>query len=130
MSKQAEGKAVIRDGMIFNELTGERLFTPPSSSRAKIVYETATTEEERSKSSKAAVTMRALVQRINRKLAQNDEGQWPQKVCAFRGRSRENVGQYYLLDQHRNEIVNSGISPEHLARELGVLQPWEAVVDD
>jgi len=132
MSKQAEG-TVIRDGMIFNELTGERLFGAPPSNRTKIAYETATTEEERSKSPKAPVTMRALIQRINRKLASDDRekgNQWPQKVCAFRGRARENVGAYYLLDQHRNEIVNSGISPEHLARELGVLQLWEAVVED
>jgi hypothetical protein len=76
------------------------------------------------------VTMRALIQRINRKLAQNDEGRWPQKVCAFRGRSRTNVGHYYLLCISRNMILDSDINPEHLAQELHLLQPWEAVVDE
>jgi hypothetical protein len=76
------------------------------------------------------VTMRALIQRINRKLAQNDEGRWPQKVCAFRGRARANVGHYYLLCISTNMILNSDISPERLAQELHLLQPWEAVVED
>jgi hypothetical protein len=75
------------------------------------------------------VTMRALIQRINRKLARNEEGRWPQKVRAFRGRSRENAGHYYLLCINTNMILDHGISPKHLAEKLNVLQPWEAVVD-
>jgi hypothetical protein len=77
------------------------------------------------KQEKAGVTMRAVIQRINRKLAADDE-----VLKAVRGeRLRLDVGDFYIVDTRRNFITGKDIDPEALARELGVLKPWEAVRD-
>ena len=70
------------------------------------------------------VTMRALIQRINRKLA--TERGYLLKIT--RGnRWRGELGDYYAVDPNRNSIVRDHVEPEDLGRELGVLRDWEKV---
>lgn len=68
-----------------------------------------------------AVSTRALVQRINRQLASQDE-----MLKATRGdRWRDEVGDFYTLDLHTNRVVEVRVDPEALGRDLGVLKPHE-----
>jgi hypothetical protein len=72
---------------------------------------------------KVPVTERALFQRINRKLAHENE---QLKTC--RGGQWENeLGRYYVVDLNRNSITASDVDPEALGRELGVLARWEEI---
>ena len=78
------------------------------------------------KGQKVPVTKRALVQRINRKLAASGEA-----IKAARGgRQRRELGDFYRLNVNRNTLVAKDVDPEALARELGVLHPWERPVSD
>jgi len=70
---------------------------------------------------KVPVTERALVQRINRKLKQD----W-KRLCTGRNESSY-LGRYYVVDTHRNTVLNFRIELETYARDLGVLQGWEAL---
>jgi hypothetical protein len=73
---------------------------------------------------KIPVTMRALIQRINRKLAADDE----RIVAARNERVRTDFGEWYVVDTRTHRGANSThVDPEALARELGVLKPWEQV---
>jgi hypothetical protein len=75
---------------------------------------------------KVSVTARALVQRINRRLTGRDE-----RLKASRGSlSRTNVGDYFVIDVKGNFVVSTHVDLETLARELGVLAPWEALQAD
>jgi hypothetical protein len=73
---------------------------------------------------KVPVSLRAVIQRVNRKLA--DEGQMGHKLKAARD-SRRSAGDFYVVDIARAWIVQERVDPETLARELGALQPWEEV---
>lgn len=76
--------------------------------------------------SKVAVTRAAVIQRVNRKLRHDDE-----QLRATRSeRARTDVGDYYVVDMNRNAIILRDVDPEALARKLGVLKPWESVVED
>jgi len=71
----------------------------------------------------ASVNMRALIQRISRKLAKDER-----LLKRSRGaRTVQNLGDYYLIDVNRNLVVDHQVDPEALARELGVIAPWEKV---
>jgi hypothetical protein len=71
------------------------------------------------------VTMRALIQRINRKLKLQDE-----KLKTARSRRVESsVGRYYTIDPKQNFVVHDHLDPEAIARELGVLANHEHVVE-
>jgi hypothetical protein len=73
------------------------------------------------------VSVRALIQRINRKIRPEYR-----RLHACRRNSRwwSNLGDYYVVDTYRNMIVDSGIDPTAYGRRLGVLQPFEEVVED
>lgn len=71
------------------------------------------------------MTKRALIQRINRKLAAEDE-----VLRAARGmQAFLSLGQYYTVDVRQNTIARKGVDPVALGRALGVLQPYETVID-
>jgi hypothetical protein len=70
------------------------------------------------------VSMRALVQRINRKLKADGE-----MLKMARGRAASSVGRYFICNPQRNWIVKERVDPEALGRELGVLAAWERVED-
>jgi hypothetical protein len=75
---------------------------------------------------KVPVTMRALMQRINRKLKPDDE---VLKVARSE-RVEQELGKYYTLDHRRNVLIHKDVDPEELGRELGVLRDYEKVVED
>ena len=72
---------------------------------------------------KVAVTPGALIKRINRRLAKEDE-----QLRVSRGDQMWlNVGAYYTVCVSRNYVSGHDVDPEALGRELGVLKPWEQV---
>lgn len=72
------------------------------------------------------MSLRALIQRINRALARSDE-----VLRSTRGdRWRSTLGDYYVLDINRNLVCAKHVVPEDLGRELGVLREYETLVED
>src|SRR5262249_26929673 len=81
---------------------------------------------KQSESCRFPVSLRALIQRINRKLKPQDE-----MLKTLRGeRCRNELGNYYIVDFNRNCILHKWIDPEALGRDLGVLHPWERLEDE
>jgi hypothetical protein len=73
------------------------------------------------------VSVRALIQRINRKLRADADGAPADEVHATRGqgRARLDLGDYYMLNTRRNFISEHHIDLEDFGRELKVLAAWE-----
>jgi hypothetical protein len=71
---------------------------------------------------KLKVTMRSVIQRINRKLAADGEV----LRAARSARARFDHGDYFVVSE-RAGIHPSHVDPEEMARELGVLKTWEQV---
>ena len=81
-----------------------------------------------SKGQKVPVTMRAVLQRINRTLARRGD----HRIKATRGgaRLREELGDYYVIAVERHFIVETDVNPEAYGRDLGVLRPWERLIEE
>ena len=77
------------------------------------------------KATKVPVSQRALIQRINRALAKENEA----LKAARSERDRQQLGNYFVIDLHRNTVQAQHVDLEALARELGVLKPYEALAD-
>jgi len=72
------------------------------------------------------VSTHALIQRINRKLKEDNE-----QLKTTRGwRAKLDLGTYYIQDFNRNWIVHHHVDPETVGRELGVLESWETVTEE
>lgn len=72
---------------------------------------------------KAPVSTRALIQRINRKLATEQ-----QQLKATRGeRWRNELGDYYIIDVNINGIIAKHVDLEKLGREMECLPKWETL---
>ena len=71
---------------------------------------------------KVPITERALIQRINRKLAQDDK-----RLLVSKPSSRwlDTTGRHYLVDVSRNANIDYHVDIEALGRELNVLRDWE-----
>jgi hypothetical protein len=67
------------------------------------------------------VSERALLQRINRKLAKSGEMVRKSRT----ERLRLDVGDYFLVDTNKNAVVGHSVNLEEKGRELGVLSQWE-----
>ena len=76
------------------------------------------------KATRVPVTTRAIIQRINRKLRREDK-----MLKKPRGAWTYDLGDYYIVDIRRNLLDDVRVDPETLARELGVLQDYEEVVE-
>lgn len=76
------------------------------------------------KEKKVPVTRRALMQRINRQLRNLDR-----RLIVRRGiKAWTEMGEYYIVDEKRGEVVRNDIDDlEEVAREIGVLKPWETL---
>ena len=75
------------------------------------------------------VTERALVQRINRKLAHG--GRLGQKLHKYRGgRWRTNLGDFYVIDGETGFLVQTHVDLEQYGRQVGALAEWEALSED
>jgi len=78
------------------------------------------------KGQKVPVTRRALIQRINRIiLAAGSE-----QLKSARGQAAATLGHYYIVDLKRNSVARKDVDVTALAREMGVLQPWEQLEED
>jgi hypothetical protein len=67
------------------------------------------------------LSVRAVIQRINRKLAHKYE-----RLCKSRSLGQlQNLGDYYLIDSYRNALIRSRVNIEEPARELGVMDNRE-----
>ena len=75
------------------------------------------------------VSKRALIQRLNRRLAK--EGRHGQMLKANRSeRWRDQLGDYYVVDLDTTRIEVTNVNLEEWGRELGVLQPYERLEED
>jgi len=72
------------------------------------------------------VSQKAAIARINRHLAHRGETLKKSRSV----RMWMNVGDYYVLDRDRNWITQHHVNVEELARELGVLERSEQIVDE
>ena len=74
---------------------------------------------------KVGINVRALMQRINRKLA-------PDQVVKSNKRSTtlsEVIGTYYVLDIKRKHIAERDVDLVRLGKKLGAMHEWEELVD-
>ena len=68
------------------------------------------------------ITRKALISRINRRLAHDGE-----RLRSPRGElGRQELGDFYVTDDN-NCVTAKDVDPEEWARELGVLRPREQV---
>jgi len=83
------------------------------------------------KQTKVPVLMRALIARINRRLkSTGGPGADYEMLKAVRGaRAQMDLGEYYLVNLSSRFATETHVDPEALGREMGVLQPWEAVIE-
>jgi hypothetical protein len=77
------------------------------------------------KATKLPVERRALIGRINRKL--RDFGQAGRVLKPTRGNRAKVLGDYYILDLNTKSIIEDHLNLEAVARQLGVLQPFEEI---
>ena len=71
------------------------------------------------------ISFDAVVKRINRRLAKNDE-----KLRVARSeRARTEIGDFFIVDVAVNGLLATHVDPEALARVLGVLHASERVAD-
>jgi hypothetical protein len=74
---------------------------------------------------KISVTVRALIQRINRRLPPDGE-----LVRTTRGtRAQSGLGDHYRLDIRNECVVETAVDFEALGRELSVLRQFEVLAD-
>jgi len=73
---------------------------------------------------KVKLSQRAVIQRINRKLAKQD-----QKLNTSRMKSAgiHDMGRYYIVDTYRNAVVDSQINLETMGRKLGAIAEYEEI---
>ena len=70
---------------------------------------------------KVPVSHAALIARINRRLAHDDK-----RLRKSRSeRARQALGEWHIINVNRNLISATDVDPEELARELGILAPYE-----
>ena len=73
---------------------------------------------------KKSVSIRALEQRINRKLAKK----YQKLHRSRRGGEFNNLGQYHIVDTYTNTVIDSQITEKQLegmGRDLECLSGWE-----
>lgn len=75
---------------------------------------------------KATISRRALLARINRKLATEQK----QMKQARQGtRLHQDVGDFYIVDLNRNTIDSMHCDLEGWGKELGAMAPYESLED-
>jgi len=76
---------------------------------------------------KAPVSERALIQRLNRKIKEDD---LVLKKCSPYAKAYDNLGDYYVVDIHRGVIVERRLDStdlQSLGRAKKVLADWETI---
>lgn len=72
------------------------------------------------------VTKRALVQRLNRKLA--EMGQLLRKSRG--ARAIQDAGEYFVVDLEHNVLLHKNVDLEIYGKQLESLKPWERLVSN
>ena len=72
------------------------------------------------------VSKLALMRRINRKLSKQDERLYARRGIA----DGDEPGDHYVVNTRKNTLIEANVNPEQKGRELGVLQPWEALQEE
>jgi hypothetical protein len=80
----------------------------------------------KTKAPKVSVSARAVLARVNRKLAA--EGSVLRR-CRQSSRSYSKLGDYYMVNLNSNDIFKMECELEEEARELGVLGEWEVLAE-
>lgn len=75
---------------------------------------------------KVPVTEKALYQRINRRLKPDEETLKKSRS----NRMFATVGTYYVVDLKTNAVSRLRVDLEEFGRELGALQPFEALTEE
>jgi len=88
-----------------------------------------TTTKKKPEGLTAGIGLRPLIARINRKLRQKGRLGWVLKTSRSQ-HAEIDLGRYFIVDMERNFIEQHHVDVEKLARELGVLAPWERLVED
>jgi hypothetical protein len=85
-----------------------------------------------SNATKVAVSARALLQRINRKLAKEDEMIRKSRPGRRDGQLiyNNNTGEYYRIDIRGNFFIEGDVDLSELGLKLGVLRKWEALAEE
>lgn len=81
---------------------------------------------------KRQVSERALVARINRKLAKSNQ-QLRRIRVTWDGSKMyvdSNLGRYYLVNEEKNYVVRTHVDVEALGQEVGVLKGWEQLASE
>ena len=82
------------------------------------------------------VSTRAAIQRINRALAQKYGTMGAQRIACVQmkkakgSKAIRDLGEYYLLNVADHAVEQPFVDLEGTARKLGVLAPWETIVDE
>ncbi len=76
--------------------------------------------------SQVTVGRNALVARINRRIAENNE----RLLAARSARVKVEMGDYYIVNTKHGGVTRSNLDLVDFARELRCLQPWEALVEE
>lgn len=71
---------------------------------------------------KVKISHRALMIRVNRKLAKKEQ---LLKKCKPSSAAYPDLGGYYVIDTMQNSVTSKNCNFEELAKELDVLKPWE-----
>lgn len=71
---------------------------------------------------RAPINRRALIARIRRELGRRGDGQ---DLKVSRAASVNRLGEFYLVQAGKRDIVEGHIDLEILGRRLGVLETWE-----
>lgn len=81
---------------------------------------------KKSTEKKVPVSVRALYQRINRKLRATKGGE---TLKATRGNKfRDHLGDFYMVSAKTNMLVENDVDLSVLGKKLGVLKPWETLI--
>lgn len=81
---------------------------------------------KRKPSKKVGVGERAIIARINRHLKKNRGAIL--RTCREGTRDFPNLGRFYVVDINHNVVVGENVDLGELARDIGVLKPWEEIV--
>jgi hypothetical protein len=73
------------------------------------------------------VSKRALIARLNRKLASDEE---VVKITRENTRARQDLGEFYVVNFNRNHIVGSDIDLAEFGRKHDVLAEHEHLADE
>ena len=73
---------------------------------------------------KVKLSERAVLARVNRALAKNDE---ILRICRKDSRGHLELGRFYSVDLSRDVVKSKGVDLEKWAREMKVMKPYETL---